>query len=259
MNKKIEKELNTFYTILKNKDQSYTTNFPVKNFIYPWFDYKTITPNNPSFDNITKVYFIYQENSKRALVSSKQRSLAIISSVLQDQKKSVPIDDIQYGNLTRHNKVESIIRNTIQLNELSFQILDFQSIPYQRIINSKGTAAPYKNLLVGLPKFTMANPNSKIDQLTCIGLQSRESVAGHNPLTVTLDCNDFRSFFKPYPPNQYKYLVKVTEVTFPTKIAPLSDGNEVTMIFLYVKGLDDAGEILFNKKKQKYLGVIKPY
>ena len=102
----------------------------------------------------------------------------------------------------------------------------------------------------------MANPNSKIDQLTCIGLQSRESVAGHNPLTVTLDCNDFRSFFKPDPPNQYKYLVKVTEVTFPTKIAPLSDGNEITMIFLDVKGLDDAGEILFNKEKQKNLAVV---
>ena len=76
----------------------------------------------------------------------------------------------------------------------------------------------------------------KIDQLTCIGLHSREKVAGHNPLTITLDCNDFQNFFKSYSSNHYRPLVKVTEATFLTKMAKLSTGNEVTMIFLQVKG-----------------------
>ena len=71
LNRRIEKEINTFYIQAKNKIQAYTTAIDVKGFIYSWFDYKTITPTNPSFENITKVYYIYQDNSKRTLVSSK--------------------------------------------------------------------------------------------------------------------------------------------------------------------------------------------
>ena len=65
----------------------------------------------------------------------------------------------------------------------------------------------------------MANPNSKIDQLTCIGLQSRESVAGHNPLTVTLTVLIFEVFLNLIHQINTKYLVKGNRVTFPTKIA----------------------------------------
>ena len=228
------------------------------NFLWSWIKFENISPSSPSIHNKIIPYFIYQNNCKRRIVSRKPDGYTIIAvGQLDFSKPHTIIKNINYASLVVDSRASGIIEDNVFSPDISFKIVDFADSPAPVFqLPGSNIKQPYKNVLVAY-----ADPLHSVKM---------EKIIAQKPFTVypsssdnkvnfdvTTQNNQFNQFFQPYALRKdVKFRLNVNSFVMPTLLKPNSDTYDSPIIFICVKGLNDAGQLIVNKVEYRIIGLL---
>ena len=225
---------------------------------WSWQRFQDISPSKPSLNHLIKPYFIYQNDCKRRIVTGKQEGYTIISSGQLDfSKPYTEIDSINYASMVVDCRVSGVIRDDVFSDEISFKVVDLIDRPPPAFIPSgKTEKLPFRSVLLAYTSSEMASTYRNVDALsfTCFPTNTDNK----NDFSISTHNTTFEDFFAPYSLRKnMKFRFNLDNFTMPTMLdAKDADSFNTPRIFVCVKGLGDAQDLLVDGKQYRILGII---
>ena len=224
---------------------------------FPWMTYVNISKENPTIENDSSQYLIYNTLADDTYVTSANRHFQIAGNVFVHNldTKSI-INGVEYVQLTHQNPAQFRPVSSRRVTNLNSSVISYSSSPIKAVIKSNGGYASYHNLLIHIRNINNTVTTRGMSLLPSYKIIANNHSGSKNPSYFNITNTEFQDFFKKYPNSSYKYVVNVNSVTFPSLIGKMKDGNDVDKIHLIAFGLTDAKKIRFNDTDQQHLGFI---
>ena len=224
---------------------------------FPWMTYVNISKSNPSIENNSSQYFIYNPLAEDTYVTSANKHFTIAGNVyVHDLDAKTSIDGVDYVQITRQNPVKFKPVSSRRVTNLDSRILTYSSAPIKAVIKNSGGYAKYYNLLIHIKNTGNVVITRNMSLAPSYKIIANNNSGSKNPSHFNITTTEFQDFFKKYPNTSYKYIVNINTVSFPSLFSKMKDGNDVDMIHLIAFGLTDAKRIRFNDQDQQHLGFI---
>ena len=154
------------------------------------------------------------------------------------------------------SRVAGEIRDDVFSDDVSFKIVDLQDRPIPAYVpKGKRAKLPLRNVLIS---YTTSHAMLDYKVLNSLILTSFPSDTNDkNDFGVSTHNSQFEDFFEPYSLRKNtSYRFSVDNFILPTLLKPRTESYDTAMVFVCVKGLENARALLVNKKEYRVIGIL---